>query len=119
HSIKTGWDEKNGGLFNGGYYFKGSEEIEIVLPGKDWWPQSEAMNALLLFSNHYPNEYYREYFYKQWDYVDQYFIDHAHGGWYSAGLDAHPEANREKKAHIWKTSYHTARALFNALNWLE
>ncbi|MDH5400074.1 MAG: AGE family epimerase/isomerase, partial [Cyclobacteriaceae bacterium] len=51
HSIKTGWDEKNGGLFNGGYYFKGSEEIEIVLPGKDWWPQSEAMNALLLFSN--------------------------------------------------------------------
>ena len=119
HTIKNGWDNENGGIFDGGYYYKGSKNIEVNLRAKDWWPQSEALNALLLYSILFPDEYYMEYYLKEWEYVNAYFIDHEHGGWYSHGTDYNPEANREPKANIWKTSYHTARALMNSLRWLD
>jgi len=119
HSIKTGWDKVNGGLYDGGYYYKGEKDIVITLPAKYWWPQSEALNALLLFGKHFPEEEYMDYYFKEWEYVNTYFIDHEHGGWYSEGMDYNPEANKDPKANIWKTSYHTARSLMNSLKWLE
>jgi len=53
HAMKYGWDEKVGGFYDGGYYFKGEDKCRIVKDTKNWWAQAEALNALLLFSKYF------------------------------------------------------------------
>lgn len=121
HSLENGWDTKLGGLYDGGYYFKGKNKLEIVNSDKNWWSQAEALNTLLLMDSYYPNDAhnYKKRFVELWDYIDSYFLDHTHGGWYEWGLDQRPENKKGAKGHIWKATYHHYRALLNCIKRLE
>jgi mannobiose 2-epimerase len=118
HALKNGWDNNAGGFYDEGYYFKYKPGITITYDTKNWWAQAEALNTLLMFSEMYPNDemQYRQKFFKEWQYVHTYLIDHEHGDWYEAGLDNSPEAKTKLKAQIWKTTYHIFRAFMNCMN---
>ncbi len=116
HSIENGWDSIKGGLYNEGYYFKGSDTITVIDKSKVWWVQAEALNSLLLFSKLFPEEekYYR-CFLKQWDYMKTWLIDHEYGGWYYHGLDNNPDSKKINKTSDWKVNYHESRSLMNCI----
>jgi mannobiose 2-epimerase len=54
HTIDYGMDEKNGGIYEAGYYFKENSSPEIIRTNKVWWAQAEALNTLLLASRLFP-----------------------------------------------------------------
>lgn len=114
HAIMNGWDNEKGGFFDAGYYFDEDEKCTIIQSTKNWWAQAEALNTLLIMSRIFPdNEIYYNYFLKQWDYIKNYLIDHENGDWFEGGLDKEPHFRKGPKGHIWKTAYHTFRALSN------
>jgi mannobiose 2-epimerase len=116
HAIANGWDSEYGGFWDAGYYFEGEEKCTIVQQIKNWWAQSEGLNALLIMSRIFPGEkVYHEYFLKQWNYIKNYLLDHENGDWYEGGLDKEPHFKTGHKGHIWKAAYHTGRTLMNAV----
>ena len=121
HALKNGWDKETGGFYDGGYYFKGASEIEIVNTEKNWWSQAEGLNSLLLMSRYFPKDKmkYREHFDKLWSYTKTYLMDDGYGGWYEWGLDETPSAKDDPKGHIWKAAYHNFRALRNVVGQLK
>jgi len=114
HALKYGWDEKVGGFYDGGYYFKGDKHCTIIMDTKNWWAQAEGLNALLLFAHIFPQEIrYYEYFLRQWEYVQSYIIDAQGGDWFEGGIDKEPHFRIGPKSHMWKCTYHTGRTLMN------
>jgi mannobiose 2-epimerase len=121
HAILNGWDKDAGGFYDAGYYFRGQDSVTIIKDTKNWWAQAEGLNSLLLMSELFPNDplNYKSLFLKEWEYIDQYLIDHEHGDWYPEGIDKEPEAKHAMKSQIWKGNYHTSRALMNCLKRLS
>jgi cellobiose epimerase len=121
HSLQNGWDNKLGGFYDEGYYFKDSSKITIIKDSKNWWAQAEGLNTLLLMADRFPNDkmHYYEHFKKMWQYIQTYIIDHTYGDWYEEGLDKEPERKTALKGHIWKATYHQSRALFNCIEQLK
>jgi mannobiose 2-epimerase len=120
HSIERGWDENSGCLFDGGFYDSPSE-FRIIMPERTWWSQAEAMNTLLIFGDHFPDDShtYHDKFDSIWSYIKEYIIDQEHGGWYWGGVDKQPEMKTFPKGSIWKGTYHNARALMNCIKRLR
>lgn len=120
HALVNGWDKINGGFFERGYYFANADTISIISSVKTWWVQAEGLNALLLMAKLFPQEKkYNEAFKQQWAYINNYLIDHEHGGWYEEGLDKSPEQVKAPKARDWKVNYHNSRALMNCIKMLK
>jgi len=120
HALEWGWDEQNGGFYDGGYYWDTSGKRSIENRAKVWWAEAEALNSLLLMAQLHPEEKrYYELFEKQWQYIDSYLIDHEYGGWYPEGLDTDPKAKKAAKAQIWKVNYHNIRSLINVIAMLN
>ena len=120
HTIDNAFDQNTGGVFYEGLYPpKGDRDtLEILTRDKVWWVQAETLNSLHMMAHLYPSDK-RDYFslyQKQWAYIDEYLIDHEYGGWYWSGLDLNPESKEKNKSGIWKTTYHTYRALDNVIN---
>jgi mannobiose 2-epimerase len=119
HSINNGWDDLKGGLYNEGYYFKGSDTLTVIDKSKVWWVQAEALNSLLLFSKLFSEEEkYYNCFLKQWEYMKTWLIDHEYGGWYYNGLDNNPDSKKINKTSDWKINYHDSRSLMNCIEML-
>ncbi len=121
HSLRYGWDKEHGGLFDGGYYFSGATEPTIIRKTKEWWGQLETLNSALMMAQMFPDDpmHYEQYFFNQWNYCEQYLIDHEHGGWYWGGIDIVPGNTKSPKSSIWKCNYHTSRALINCYDRLK
>jgi len=121
HSLKTGWDDEKGGFYDGGYYLAGDDELTIVRDTKTWWAQAEGLNALLMMSLLYPDDeiQYGDHFIEMWEYINEYFIDEEHGGWFESGLDKSPDARTDAKGHIWKANYHDGRAMMYGIRFLD
>jgi mannobiose 2-epimerase len=120
HALQWGLDEMVGGFYDAGYYLKGSDKCTIIHDTKNWWAQAEGLNALLLMAKIFPEEEkYFNYFLRQLDYVDKYFIDHEYGGWYEGGIDKEPHLKEGPKGHIWKACYHEGRSLMNCIKMLS
>jgi mannobiose 2-epimerase len=117
HALQNGWDNKTGGFFDEGYYFKNKETITIIKDSKNWWSQAEGLNTLLLMADYFPNDpmKYYEKFKTMWHYIQTYLIDHEYGDWYEEGLDTRPERKTALKGHIWKGTYHHLRSLSNCI----
>jgi len=116
HSIMNGWDQQHGGFFDGGHYVGDSTQCTIVRKAKPWWAQAEALNTLLIFSHLFPDDKcYHELFEQQWEYIDNYLLDHQRGDWFEGGLDQEPDYRNGPKSHMRKCTYHTGRALMNCI----
>ncbi|ULC60798.1 AGE family epimerase/isomerase [Flaviramulus sp. BrNp1-15] len=121
HTIKNGIDKKLGGLYDGGYYYKGDDNISIVNDKKNWWAQAEGLNSLLIMNDYFPDDEldYKAQFDNLWNYTKTYFIDDEFGGWYEWGIDKSSESKTALKGHIWKSIYHNFRALTNCIKILK
>ncbi|MFZ0454634.1 MAG: AGE family epimerase/isomerase [Ignavibacteriaceae bacterium] len=121
HTLKNGWDEKVGGIYDGGYYFKGKSKITIIMKTKQWWSQIEALNSCLMMSQIFPSDKINYYgkFCEQWDYIKKYLIDKKYGGFYWGGIDEAPGNKTYPKGTIWKADYHTTRGLINCIRRLN
>lgn len=114
HTLANGFDTNYYGLFDKGYYFKGSDEIEIVGKDKVWWSQAEALHSLALMIQYYPDEeIYTTAFKTMWVYINEQMIDPVNGGWYNNGLDSDPGNYDNPKGHKWKGCYHNGRSLMS------
>ncbi len=120
-ALENGWDKTHGGIYDGGYIFKGEKNVKIVLYTKQWWSQVEALNSFLMMSRLYPNDKHNYYdkFLAQWEYIKTYLLDNKYGGWYWNSIDTDPKSVDSPKATIWKANYHTSRGLINCINQLE
>jgi len=121
HALKYGWDQRNGGLYDGGYYERGASRPVIARSTKEWWGQAEALNAFLMMSRLFPDDphQYRRKFQEQWTYCRRYLIDSVHSGWYWGGIDQEPRNVTSPKASIWKAAYHTARSMVRCIRMLK
>lgn len=121
HALQNGWDNKVGGFYDGGYYFKDRKEHRVIKDSKNWWAQAEGLNTLLIMADLFPDDQwnYFDKFQKQWDYIKKYMIDPEYGEWYSGGLDKEPQHKMGRKGHIWKTPYHNFRSLANSVHRLR
>ena len=121
HALLNGWDNKTGGFYDEGFYFKDSGSISILRDTKNWWAQAEGLNSLLLMSDFFPYDslQYFQQFKLQWKYVQTYLIDHKYGEWYPGGLDKEPQMKSAEKGQIWKGNYHVFRALSNCVERLQ
>ena len=121
HTIEAGWDSENGGIYDGGYYFKNKPGMTIVLHHKAWWAQVEAMNTLLIMTDLYPDDplNYSSYFLKMWHYTQENLIDKEYPGIFVGGLDQDPKARTAAKGGIWKGNYHNVRSLLNCIKRLR
>lgn len=121
HALKNGWDNKLGGFYDEGYYFKDQPSITIIKQTKNWWAQAEGLNTLLLMADLFPKDrmQYFQKFKKLWQYAQTYLIDHEYGDWYEEGLDQSPQRKTALKGHIWKAAYHQYRSLTHCLDALE
>jgi mannobiose 2-epimerase len=121
HALANGWDKKNGGFYDEGYYFKNRKAITILADTKNWWAQAEGLNVLLLMADMYPGDQMRYFdkFRQLWNYTNTYLIDHEHGDWYEGGLDKQPQKKTANKGHIWKGTYHHFRSLANCIERLR
>lgn len=120
-ALRTGWDEKVGGFYDEGYYFKDKPGITIIKDTKNWWAQSEGLNSLLLMADLYPKDKmnYFQKFDTLWQYCDKYLVDYEHGDFYSGGTDKEPEVKSANKGHNWKAMYHQYRGLSNCIDRLK
>lgn len=119
HALANGWDHKNGGFYDEGYYFN-DDKCEIIKDSKNWWAQAEALNIFLIMSKIFPEETkYIETFIREWEYVKRFIIDSENGDWYWGGLDKEPFYKTAEKGTIWKCTYHNGRALMNCITILS
>ncbi len=116
HSLQYGWDEEVGGFYEQGKYV--NDSMKILDNSKNWWAQSEGLNTLLLMSKYFPDDSHNYYnqFLLQLDYIEKNLLDQTNKGWYSYGIDAHPEYRDREKASVWKGNYHTVRSAMNCLS---
>lgn len=119
HALANGWDNEKGGFWDAAYYFADEDKCTIIHNTKNWWAQAEGLNVLLIMSKVFPDDVYQDYFLKQWNYVDNYLLDHEYGDWFEGGLDREPHFRTGPKGHIWKAAYHTGRALMNCIKMLS
>lgn len=118
--LNTGFDNEIGGIYDGGYYYEGQDEISVTDDRKNWWSQAEGLNTLSFMASKFPEDsIYENNFNGLWNYIDTYIIDHENGGWYEWGVDKSPESKIELKGHIWKATYHNYRALTNILKRMD
>ncbi|TVQ06269.1 MAG: hypothetical protein EA359_01355 [Balneolaceae bacterium] len=118
HVLNTGWDKDFGGIYMHGVYE--DNKLIILNRKKAWWVQAEALPPLLLLAmKSNDREKYCTYFLHTWAYIQNYLIDHVNKGWFFEGYDQKPDAITGLKANIWKTPYHTGRALVWCLSVLQ
>jgi mannobiose 2-epimerase len=109
HAIAVGWDKKNGGLFNSGDVGGGNYSSE-----REWWVEAEFLNALLLMHERYgtTTPIYWNTFIAQWDWINTFGIDRAHGGWWPRVHNDGTPA-QTAKSDGWTECYHQGRAMMN------
>jgi len=99
-------DRNNGGLLSG------CDAAGHHHAKKEWWPQAEAVVG---FYNAYELSGERKYFdvvESVWSYIQNNFVDRAHGEWFNElSIDNTPDINLPK-AGFWKCPYHNARCCF-------
>lgn len=109
HALDWGWDPQYGGFYDRGPAIN----ARAVDRTKVWWGQAEALNGLLLMHWKYGDrtDRYWTAFSKEWDFIEDHFIDPIHGGWYWSTTREGRFIGDGSKANQWKANYHTSRAL--------
>ena len=104
HALRVGFDQEHGGLYN-----SGPVAGAVTNKGKSWWQECEALVAFLNAFQMTGDAKYWDAFDKQAKFVEDKFLDHEYGEWYT-GISADGKIESEKIGP-WKAPYHITRAL--------
>lgn len=132
HAIRYGLDSQRGGFYFAG---PGLEPLDfygqnLMVQKKVSWVQMGALKALLAFHGIAPDEKdYLQWFKAQWRYIQDWLLDAAYGGFYTASLEALPWWQRRwrslapafatRKGSDWKDSSHDGLALLYCISCLQ
>lgn len=109
-SLARGWDAQYGGLL----YFvdvDGKPPTRLEWDMKLWWPQAEALYALLLAYHLSGDETYARWFERMHEWTFHHFPDPEYGGWYGY-LHRDGSVSTPLKGGLWKGFFHSPRALW-------
>ena len=103
-----------GVLADGGLCYEGKAG-EIIDPGRECWPQAEAIVGFLNAFQLSGEPKYVIAAERVWDYVDRNLIDRVHGEWFwRINKDGKPDAKLPKISE-WKGPYHVSRACLETM----
>lgn len=105
HAIENGWDQKHHGFYYSAPLGMPSDDRK-----KEWWPQAEAMVAMLTMFRLTGNEKYRKLFQQTLDFVEQHQVSEA-GGWWAVVAEDGSVGPVKMRASKWKGAYHDGRSL--------
>lgn len=109
--LRLGYDDDAGGVYSNAYY--GGTTLRR---GKVWWPQTEALRAMLRYAVRHERDDLWLRIEQTRQFVDQQFIDHQHGGWYEQLTpQGQPDPDKLHKGTIWKCGYHEMNLYREAL----
>jgi len=112
YSIKYGFDNKRGGIYESGPVNKPADRLDKV-----WWIQAEALVCKAYMYRITGEQSYLKYFAKTLDWIEKYQVDWKNGDWHNVVKpNGKPFGN---KAGIWKAAYHNGRAMIEILTLLQ
>jgi mannobiose 2-epimerase len=87
----------------------------IIDPGKEWWPQAEAVVGLLNAYQLSGFEHFRKAAERSWEFIENYIVDRQHGEWFwKVSREGIPSPDKFK-VDRWKCPYHNSRMCFEVL----
>lgn len=103
---------------DGGLFYE-ARNGQIINPGKEWWPQAEAVVG---FYNAWQVSGRREFLdaaVRCWQYIQAHIVDQANGEWFWRILpDGRPDP-AEPKVSAWKCPYHNGRCCIEIMHRAE
>ncbi len=103
---------------DGGVWYKADTETKHLLEEKRWWPQAEAMLALVNAWQVSGSEKYLVQAGETWQFIGQHILDRAHGEW-RWGVDRHYQPLNMEKAGFRKGPDHNSRACMEIVRRLQ
>lgn len=104
YGLRIGYDDIHGGIFR-----TASSDGKVLSQTKRWWPQCEAIRALMHFAILRGYDALWPPLLKTIHFVQEYFVDDDYGGWYTfreAGVSPVSQHASTDKGGDWKVDYH-------------
>lgn len=98
------------------YYEKEGEETDT---DKHWWPQAEALVALINAWQISNEQKYLKKAIKSWDFIQKHLVDNKNGEWFNKVDNRGKILSGEDKAGFWKCPYHNSRACIEVIQRLS
>jgi len=103
---------------DGGLYYAGRSG-RVIDPGREGWPQAEAIVGFLNAFELSRDAKYLEAAQRVWHFIEQNFVDRVHGEWFwRINPDGQPDSKLPKVSE-WKGPYHATRACLESCRRLE
>jgi len=109
HALRYGFDNERGGL-----YRTGPAKGPATNRDMEWWQQAETLVAFLNAYQLTGDPKYFTAFELEAQFVDNHFVDHTYGEWYTA--ISHDGKTDTEKTGPWKAPYHVTRACLEVIS---
>lgn len=100
--------------------------VDLTVPFRVWWIQTEAARAFLLLALERDDPFFREAFARQWAFIERAMVDRTHRGLFDSAEQGalarrHPTRPRMygRKTNIWKDASHDGNFLMDTAGWLR
>jgi mannobiose 2-epimerase len=92
---------------------------KIIDPGRECWPQAEAVVGFLNAFELSGNRAFFDASWRTWKFIDTHLVDRVHGEWFwRINADGQPDPTLPKVSE-WKGPYHATRACLETLRRLQ
>lgn len=120
-ALEYAWDPSTGGFAYAGSTFGPTyfEDQVMFLDAKYWWPQAEALVALVHFAAKEGAGVYSDRASALWRYIQTFLVDRRYGGWLQVGREAGRSVRKLPKADLWKDGSHEGMGLMKCIRILE
>ncbi|HUU43546.1 MAG TPA: AGE family epimerase/isomerase, partial [Planctomycetota bacterium] len=116
-SLEFGWDREFGGLYNF-MDVEGKPTLQLEGSMKLWWPQTEAIYALLVAYARTKDDRWLDWLERVDRYAFQHFADNAFGGWFGY-CDRQGNLTHTLKGGNYKGFFHVPRFLLMSVQLIE
>jgi len=113
YGLRFGYDAQDGGI-----YRFASPGGKVLSQNKRWWPQCEAIRALMHFAILRGNDVLWNPLLKTIHFVQEHFVDGQYGGWYTFIEPGASPVNQDAgtdKGGEWKVDYHVVGMCVEAI----
>ena len=98
--LRVGYDRRDGGILNAA-----TPEGNVISADKGWWEQCEGIRAMMHHAVLHGRDDLWEPLTKTTLFVQENYVDHTYGGWYSSAV-TEPTADKPHKGGGFKVDYH-------------